>query len=146
MNNKPCENCETIDHQHTTLPQPSTEQNTEQTQENNQETTPDTQNGVSTSLPQTPSTGSIRVPNHIEGEIKPNIEENSINADNVVENNLVEKGEFLTEETNTPNTDMDNLKRSSPATTEEGKNIQPKTEEDSIFNENPNENNKALTA
>lgn len=153
VNNKPCENCTTPEHNHTQMPQndaekqsqndQNTQSSTQDTQTSNEQNNDLNQNGVTTSLPQTPSTGSARVPNNIEGEIKPNIQETSINADKVIEDNLIEEGEFLAEENdlNNTQTNQDNL------TTENGNEIEPRTlEEDSIFNENPNENNKSLTA
>ena len=117
--------------------------NTATTQENNTE---NQEGGVTTSLPQTPSTGSVRVPNNIQGEIKPNVQETSINADKVIEDNLLEEGEFLAEDTDMGNNNSE-MNNDQSFTTENGDNIEPKTlEEDSIFNENTNENNKALTA
>ena len=155
MNNKPCENCRVDDHNHIHLPQNNNASQNNDV-EQNQQTEPSTnqdnntssqEGGVTTSLPQTPSTGSVRVPNSIQGEIKPSIQETSINADNVVEDNLVEQGEYLAEENTAPETNMDDsVNVAQSLTTEKGESVEPKTEEESIFNENPNENNKALTA
>ena len=154
VNNKPCENCITPEHEHTVMPQDNNtsantqdeiqnQDNTATTQENNTE---NQEGGVTTSLPQTPSTGSVRVPNNIQGEIKPNVQETSINADKVIEDNLLEEGEFLAEDTDMGNNNSE-MNNDQSFTTENGDNIEPKTlEEDSVFNENPNENNKALTA
>lgn len=155
VNNKPCANCNDTTHKHTqqstnpttTVEQNEDNQNSAVDTENNQTITD--QNGITTSLPQTPSTGSVRVPNNIEGEIKPNVQETSINADNVVEDNLLEEGEFLAEDNASQHNNIHNPMENNDTnfTTENGESVEPKTlEEDSIFNENENENNKALTA
>lgn len=152
VNNKPCENCTNSQHNHTEIPQDTNTtshdavQNQDSNEVNQDNTTQNQEGGVTTSLPQTPSTGSVRVPSSIQGEIKPSIQETSINADNVVEDNLIEEGEFLAEDTDMNNNDYAQ-NQDHKYTTETGEGVEPKTiEEDSIFNENPNENNKALTA
>ena len=78
-----------------------------------------------------------------------NIRENAdMNADPAVKTvyYLLEEGEFLAEDTGINNNNSE-INNDQSFTTENGDNIEPRTlEEDSIFNENPNENNKALTA
>ena len=99
----------------------------EDCQNNDLATLEETQNNqVATDLPQRPSTGSIEVE---ETNQRDEIEFTT-SSDEVIEDNLLENQEYQS----------DTFDQKRPSL------IQPRTQEESILNENPHENNKALTA